>query len=1639
MIESFHQRLMRIAERIAARRLAIYDLDDTLVSSSSSVTIEHGDGEVTVLDSASFAYFKGTGGDHIDFRDFNNVTKPRLIKKGMEALKKDVADADTRVVILTARPKGSASAVSKFMQKLGFKNVEAVALQSSDPMDKARWIEHNSGDAEEVEFTDDSSSNVKAVETLTGKIKAKVKVNHVAHPKEEDYEGETIQDIFESDNPAEARVEVKKDQEDQEDTSQPHLTSPWWKKQSPEFKQQYCKNHPDSQYCGAKAASMREAGLQEVVHKITKRIRDSEIAQRLIDKVMRYVQTQNPADDLTPAEVSAIYRGEEYGDEFDMPGKKDLDVEWSNHAEYRSDLRNVDPSKVNEAVRDFAELHPHQHKKVNLTNHGIGKAVVDVDTTSDDEEAAVITVMASGNDTKKLVLDRLAKIKSQKVKKYVHDGLIRKIDQAGDAAPIWLETLASHFNQLKAKDLMEGFEKSDFDDLYFVITGDKPSKTAADALLMPGAGDGNDDEDKTHHYTLGSVKTFWQIQDEGGKEHAHHWRLHCVKCNNSQTCKCSQPKVDAYGLCYDCSEKAGIDFKTGQPKEQKCEVVLPPNKFDVTGKASVFLAGSIDMGSAEDWQSTVINYLKDVECVVLNPRRKDWDCVDSETMALTPEGPKPYSELHVGDLIFTFSQDRDVLEVQTVEKMNVFEIDDELVEFTRNDCSFFFTENHELLDRISIRHNRTKKVKAGWFLGKNDAVRFPAGKSLEDVRGEEIIPYGRGFSDDHFRLAAWVLAEGSVYVRKDTGATQVSIAQYRKNGKKVEEIEALLNRLEMNHRYDNREFILDKDSSDFIVGIMGLEKYKIPAWVKDSPIRQRKIFVYEYAKGDGCMVGERISYICFGDRYRSFAKEMMVLCYGSGIGIKWRDKTSGFGHPVINLVPHNEDKKWFCLKSKGKVPYKGVVWCPTTKNGTWVAYRNGIPFITGNSSWKQEIGNAQFREQVEWELKGLEDASLISLCLTKDSKAPISLLELGLHVMSGRVVVCCPEGYWRKGNVDVVCSRYGVQVYEDFGEFCRAVKYRVEGLKEAKKVLTARDRQAWQKDATEFIIGMRRANMNSSRSRQAVSMDFNEMMRKKYAPNVPSFTATSVKEGDICSVNLYVARPMMNKKDMGTGNMFNILKRILLQGDGKVVVEEVGGDWAMVYAHDNPVSRMIGSVQVPVAALKIVGKSAFTADDETADPMAKEKLSSLFLALHTWATRKATSLPPGAPVVTQILDGLNAVEKALAGKMGLTGRDAVVELLKAMRKHFTMDAPPIPSLIRKYGVSAIRDAAGRFFASNDFCRFGEIPLGGYFKFMGHLWKREHGKFGQRVDLIGEGRGSIPFDVDDSVYPTDRDGKPRKAGMGDTYPVGALRGRPDYGEMDGDVENKIVNIENNMPIENQTVSSDSFRVNVIANRIVASAKEFMANDGENVIEGPQMRLMWRDGRDSAYRLDEMPVSGKKRLRVRSNNLSPYAKQKCSFMLMVNVIDWAGINKNMSYDEVAKRLDWATHKMLDEANKQIPAGEKPLTWDQMAGNPTETQVFYLEVEPFNTKPFVTSGKDFKLQVSWGQFKGYSPDSDFDQADPHYTMYQSKSPTAARKLYKILMSFPDALQSVTWSNLGDWLTKNGVAYETQFSVWH
>lgn len=92
-----------------------------------------------------------------------------------------------------------------------------------------------------------------------------------------------------------------------------------------------------------------------------------------------------------------------------------------------------------------------------------------------------------------------------------------------------------------------------------------------------------------------------------------------------------------------------------------------------------------------------------------------------------------------------------------------------------------------------------------------------------------------------------------------------------------------------------------------------------------------------------------------------------------------------------------------------------------------------------DSSWTQEITNPQFYQQVNWELEGLEKANLIVMYLSPETRSPISLLELGLHARSEKMIVCCPEGFWRKGNVEIVCEKYGIPLVETMEDLLKTL------------------------------------------------------------------------------------------------------------------------------------------------------------------------------------------------------------------------------------------------------------------------------------------------------------------------------------------------------------------------------------------------------------------------------------------------------------------------------------------------------------------------------------------------------------------------------------------------------------------------
>lgn len=95
-----------------------------------------------------------------------------------------------------------------------------------------------------------------------------------------------------------------------------------------------------------------------------------------------------------------------------------------------------------------------------------------------------------------------------------------------------------------------------------------------------------------------------------------------------------------------------------------------------------------------------------------------------------------------------------------------------------------------------------------------------------------------------------------------------------------------------------------------------------------------------------------------------------------------------------------------------------------------------------DSSWVQDpTPGTKFHEQVTWELDHINESDLVIFYFDPNTQSPITLLELGYALGADiPVLVCCPDGYFRKGNVVITCDMIGEKVLGSFEELVSEIK-----------------------------------------------------------------------------------------------------------------------------------------------------------------------------------------------------------------------------------------------------------------------------------------------------------------------------------------------------------------------------------------------------------------------------------------------------------------------------------------------------------------------------------------------------------------------------------------------------------------------
>ena len=314
-------------------------------------------------------------------------------------------------------------------------------------------------------------------------------------------------------------------------------------------------------------------------------------------------------------------------------------------------------------------------------------------------------------------------------------------------------------------------------------------------------------------------------------------------------------------------------------------------------------------------------------------------CVDEETEILTKDGWRRHSTLLETDIPITFNLITN--EIQEDKLLDVVYIKSE---------GYAYKIKGDGKDQMLHPKHRViykyyePKYRHDWLTQPVEVLSQYKAQIDLPMAGHSSRPYP--VRDNHIRLTAWLISEGSFRKYPNRGIT---ISQ--QEGKKADIIRALL--LEENikfseyHQTDYINFYIWMEGADWIKQSL-ISGKNIPDWVMRLDDRQFRLFIDEYMLGDGHANPTGSGQIYSKDE--TLVDRFQIACLKHGYRTHKYYKQGGFkdGGWCLTICPRDTVSVALTLRPPLLVPYDGIFWGIATGNTTIICRRNGYVFITGN-------------------------------------------------------------------------------------------------------------------------------------------------------------------------------------------------------------------------------------------------------------------------------------------------------------------------------------------------------------------------------------------------------------------------------------------------------------------------------------------------------------------------------------------------------------------------------------------------------------------------------------------------------------------------------------------------------------------
>jgi len=340
----------------------------------------------------------------------------------------------------------------------------------------------------------------------------------------------------------------------------------------------------------------------------------------------------------------------------------------------------------------------------------------------------------------------------------------------------------------------------------------------------------------------------------------------------------------------------------------------------------------------------------------------DW-CVDAETRAMTKTGWKAYNELEIGDEILAFDPESKQLRWSKLKDKYVNEnYSGKMVQVNNFNRSVMMTPDH-----TCYVYNSTTK--------RNDIVKACELQTNHQIpRCADFAAPTKQIYDDYFvKIVGWMVTDG--YIKTDTWERKDGTFGKRDRGlikqAKPHTVQ-ILKDMGLSYYIDNSNCDHDKFISRYPAHVFSISKSMVGEfkranlgtglnWEFLSKLthRQRQLLYDTMMLGDG--TGQKR--FCGKEKevfYMTLLQTMLGLpsTFYQQEENCWRTRWITRGKGISCWGHHN---------NKIEVDYEGSIWCPSVDTGFWLAERQGLMFITGNTesnvntAWKSFTGGSKQR------------------------------------------------------------------------------------------------------------------------------------------------------------------------------------------------------------------------------------------------------------------------------------------------------------------------------------------------------------------------------------------------------------------------------------------------------------------------------------------------------------------------------------------------------------------------------------------------------------------------------------------------------------------------------------------------------